>query len=188
MQDQLKNLPNQGFAYFYCNRNEEDRRRPLSVLRSYVRQLSTTVDSPKSCVRKGLRERCLDLKIKGSELGLTDCREQLLQSVRLYHSTTIVLDALDECEPDSRSQIIETIDGLVTSGNTVHIFISSRPDRDIRTIFVGTPYIKIQATDNQGDIEKFVREEIRKHGNWGGMSQTLRNDIVEVLFNKSQGM
>jgi ankyrin repeat domain-containing protein 50 len=45
----------EGFAFFYCNQIEEDRRKPLSVLQSYVRQLSTTIRNPRN-IRKRLRD------------------------------------------------------------------------------------------------------------------------------------
>lgn len=42
IQATLEKQPNEeGFAFFYCNRNEAARRDPLSVLSAFVRQLST---------------------------------------------------------------------------------------------------------------------------------------------------
>ncbi|KAI0474545.1 hypothetical protein F4859DRAFT_514397 [Xylaria cf. heliscus] len=185
----IENSPDQeGFAFFYCDRNEEQRRKPLSILQSYVRQLSTTLKNPE-CIRKQLQDFCRSARTNGSDLGVDNCKEQLLESVNLYSRTTIVLDALDECEINSRLQILETIEYLVSrSRNVLKVFISSRPDRDIRDRFLKIPSIEIQATDNQEDIKKFVRKEITKHGNWGGMSQELQDDIVKLLFDKSQGM
>ncbi|KAJ3574775.1 hypothetical protein NPX13_g4254 [Xylaria arbuscula] len=187
--DMLETSPNQeGFAFFYCNRNEEKRREPLFVLQSYVRQLSTTVRNP-DCIRKDLQDYCQKARANGSHLGFKDCKVQLLESIRLYSQTTLVLDALDECEPKSRAQLLEVINYLISSSeNGLKVFISSRPDRDIRNLFLKTPNITVQATDNQDDIQKFVQERIVKHGNWRDMSKKLRNDIVGKLFDKSQGM
>ena len=185
----LESSPNQeGFAFFYCNRNEEERRKPIAVLQSYVRQLSPTVRNPDS-IRKELKGCCQKARASGSDLGFNDCREQILESIRLYSQTTLVLDALDECEPKSRGQLLEVIEYLISSSkNGLKIFISSRPDRDIRDRFLKTPNIEIKATDNEEDIQKYVREKIVHHGNWAGMSQKLQNDIVNKLFTKSQGM
>ncbi|KAJ2995025.1 hypothetical protein NUW58_g1386 [Xylaria curta] len=183
-----KSTGQEGFAFFYCDRNEEQRRKPLSVLRSYVRQLSTTPGNP-DCIRKPLQDFCRQTRQRGADLGFSDCKEQLLQSLNLYPQTTIVLDALDECEQDLRKEIIGTIEELVSkSENPLKVFISSRPDRDIRHRFLDKPNIEIQATDNEEDIRAFVSQEITKHESWGGMSQDLQNEIVGVLFDKSQGM
>ncbi|KAI0902839.1 hypothetical protein F4823DRAFT_637780 [Ustulina deusta] len=76
----LENLPNrEGFAFFYCDRNDEERRDPLSVLKSYVRQLSTTVENP-DCVRPQLLGLYKKLRQNASELSLDDCAKQLLES------------------------------------------------------------------------------------------------------------
>ncbi|KAK4148047.1 uncharacterized protein C8A04DRAFT_33579 [Dichotomopilus funicola] len=177
-----------GFAFFYCNRNEENRRKPLSVLRSFVRQLATAPGYPKEIQRK-LREMWRDRATHGSELGIANCRVQLLESVNLFPRTTLILDALDECEPSSRSELISTIEFLLSkSNNALRVFISSRPDRDIRRQFADKPNIEIQARHNEGDITKFVQGEVMKHGNWKGMSQTLQNEIVHTLLQRSEGM
>jgi len=177
----------EGFAFFYCNRNDEERRQPLSVLRSYVRQLSTTPERPER-IRKQLQEQCSELRRNGANLGLSDCSEQLLQSVDLYPKTTLVLDALDECDQSSRRQIVKAIELLLDSSSLVKIFISSRPDGDIRNRFCNIPSIEIRATDNEEDIKKFVRTEMAEHSSWKMFSQDLQRDVIEVLFSKSQGM
>ncbi|KAI0547823.1 hypothetical protein F4679DRAFT_552833 [Xylaria curta] len=189
IQAQVERSPNQeGFAFFYCNRDEEERRKPLCVLQSYVRQLSTTIKNPR-CIRKQLQDFCRETRSKGSDFGFSDCKKQLLESINLYSQTTVVLDALDECEPDSRRQIFETVKYLLTeSENPLKVFISSRPDRDIRREFLRQPSVEIQATDNEEDIQKFVNAEIIKHDNWKGMSLDLQKTIVEVLFTRSRGM
>ncbi|KAI0103318.1 ankyrin repeat-containing domain protein [Nemania sp. FL0031] len=177
----------EGLAFFYCDRNEEQRRKALSILRSYVRQLATTLGNPEF-IRKRLQDLYREKWLYGSDLSTTDCIEQLVDLVSLYDQTTLVLDALDECELDSRREIIEAIELLFKSGNSVKVFISSRPDRDIRNRFIHRPNIEIQATDNEKDIQKFINEEISKHENWAHMAPDLRKNIISTVFTKSQGM
>lgn len=129
------------------------------------------------------------MREKGSDLTFDTCKEQLLESVNLYPKTTLVLDALDECEPDTRFRLLDTIEHLLqNSERPLKIFISSRPDGDIRDRFLSRPNIEIQATDNQDDIARFVNEEIMKHRRWGKISPPLRESIVGTLLNRSQGM
>ncbi|RYP57916.1 hypothetical protein DL770_010551 [Monosporascus sp. CRB-9-2] len=189
VQSLLKSSRNdEGFAFFYCNRNEEERRKPLMILRSYVRQLSTTAKYPEE-MHKKLQELWSEKRLRGSDLGLEDCREQLFELVNLYPRTTLVLDALDECEPDPRGELVKTIEILLSkSRRPLKIFISSRPDRDIRNRFLDRPNIEIQATHNEKDIQKFVNEEIIKHGAWKDMSLPLKDEIIRVLRARSQGM
>ncbi|KAE8440485.1 hypothetical protein EG329_007429 [Mollisiaceae sp. DMI_Dod_QoI] len=193
IQGRLESSPNQegnpeGFAFFYCNRNEEERRKPLSVLRSYTRQLSITAGHLGE-MHKKLRDLWRETILTGSDFGFNACREQLLESVNLYPRTTLILDALDECDPDSRDRLVEIIELLLSSSKSLlRVFISSRPDADIRDRFLSRPNIKIQATNNQDDIKKFVNEEIVKHRRWNKISAQLRDDVVKTILARSEGM
>ncbi|KAJ5375632.1 hypothetical protein N7517_007638 [Penicillium concentricum] len=177
-----------GFAFFYCNRNEENRRDPLCILQSYVRQLSTAVGNTQH-IRKRLKSVTDRTRRQGSHLGFEDCKIQLADSVNEYSETVIVLDALDECNQDSRWQLIHVIKDLVSnSDRPLKVFISSRPyDDDIKTQISGRN-IEIEAIDNQGDIEKFVNAEMEKPRRWGPIPADLRSKIVQVLCEDSQGM
>ncbi|CAI7667495.1 unnamed protein product [Penicillium discolor] len=179
--------PDAGFAYFYCNQNEEERRDPLSILQSCVRQLSTAVGST-GHIRKSLQVVSDEARRKGSHLGLEACKTQLLESVNGYSQTSIIIDALDECYEHSRWQLIDVIRELVSkSDRPLKVFISSRPDEYIKTQFSGKS-IEIHAINNQDDIEKFVNAEIDKPRHWGPISQSLRSDIVRTLREGSQIM
>ncbi|KAK3934684.1 hypothetical protein QBC46DRAFT_454028 [Diplogelasinospora grovesii] len=178
----LENSTNQeGFAYFYCDRNDDSRRNPVSVLRSYVRQLSTPVRS-RGHIRKQLWDLCREARLRGRDLDLDECKGQLLESVNLYSSTTLVLDALDECDENSRIEIVTAIDEIFARAQRpLKVFISSRPDGDIRTHLASRPNIEIHAANSEDDIGKFVREEISKYRRWGPMSPQLKEDIVKTI-------
>jgi hypothetical protein len=77
-------------------------------------------------MRKKLRALWRETTLRGSDFGFEACREQLLESVNLYLRTTLVLDALDECDPGSRDRPVETIELLLSSfKSSLRVFISS---------------------------------------------------------------
>jgi hypothetical protein len=189
IRDTLKsNANHEGLAFFYCNRNETERQEPLSVLRSFVRQLSTIANDEDS-IQKNLRQLHIQTRLKASELNMDICKSLLLEFINLYPKTTLVLDALDECDKRKRSVLIETFDYFLDhASRPVKIFISSRPDGDIKERFKNRANIEIQATDNHDDIATFVESEITKHRRWKKISPGLRKEIVETLQKRSQGM
>jgi Cdc6-like AAA superfamily ATPase len=189
IRDALKKNPNhEGLAFFYCNRNEAERQEPLSVLRSFVRQLSTIANEEDS-VQKNLRQLHIQTRLKASELSMDVCKGLLLEFINLYPKTTLVLDALDECDKRKRGVLIETFDYFLDHAlRPIKIFISSRPDGDIKERFKGRVNIEIQATDNHDDIATFVQSEITKHRRWKKISPRLQEEIVETLQKRSQGM
>lgn len=189
IRDALKsNLNHEGLAFFYCNRNEIERKEPLSVLRSFVRQLSTIANDVDS-IQRNLRQLHIQTRQKASELSMDICRDLLLEFINLYPKTTLVLDALDECDERKRGALIETFDYFLHhASRPVKIFISSRPDGDIKERFNSGANIEIQATDNHDDIATFVESEITKHRRWEKISPELQKEIVKTLRMRSQGM
>ena len=182
------NSNQEGFAFFYCNRNEDLRREPLSVLRAFVRQLSTTAGD-KHSIQKRIRSYYSDAQRKATEPTMNDCRELLLELVNIYPRTTLVIDALDECEKRKRIELMKILDHILNqASNPVKIFISSRPDGDIKKRLKCRTNIEIDATKNQDDISRYVRDEIVKHERWERMPQKLQDHIVETLQQQSQGM
>ncbi|KAH8649922.1 ankyrin repeat-containing domain protein [Xylariales sp. PMI_506] len=178
----------EGFAFFYCNRTDIQRGEHMHILRSCVRQLSSTTNDPDG-IRKSLLKVSLDLRQKGSKLDLGSCRDQLLESIELYDNTIIVLDALDECKPESSEQLVESLSFLLSKAKKpLKIFISSRPDYDVQRLLRSWPSVEIEATNNQADIEKFVVATIARHNRWNQMSKSLKVKIIQTLQDGSQGM
>ncbi|ERT02395.1 hypothetical protein HMPREF1624_00693 [Sporothrix schenckii ATCC 58251] len=178
----------EGFAFFYCNRNEDIRRNPLSVFQSYARQLAAVAGQPK-LVQKQLRSLWQESRTKAQKFGMESCKTQILASINLYDRTTLVLDALDECELASRIVVMDTIKLLLSRATKpLYVFVSSRPENHIRKFFHHMPNVEIQATDNSEDIKKFVHAEVVRHPNWHDMPTELRDDIERTILTQSQGM
>ncbi|RWA04068.1 hypothetical protein EKO27_g11040 [Xylaria grammica] len=181
----------ESFAFFYCNRNEENRRNALSILRSYVRQLSTTPHRL-GFMHPHLKQLHADSQLIASGWTLGLCQEYLIKLIKLYPGTVLVLDALDECGPEERTSLLDFFDSIPSqTSKPVRIFLSSRPEGDIRQRLIHIPSIEIQATDNEHDIAKFVTQNIEKHGRWSDTlkrNQPLKNKIVNTLLDQSKGM
>lgn len=91
-------------VYFYCLRSaaESERANPAAILASIVRQLS--------CVRPGLpllrpviekyEEKGQHFSLNG--LNLDENRQLIIDLAEHYPMTTIIIDALDECESEER--------------------------------------------------------------------------------------
>ena len=178
-------------AYFYCNRNEDDRRNPTSVLRSFVKQLSISSDSAQ--LHSALAEKYEEKYRSGfSSVHLSNEEaERLLQiQMKCYRRTTLIVDALDECDRSSRVLLIAALYRLVNDIPNLRIIISSRPDDDIKRKLEDKGKLEIDATKNQEDIKKFVLAKLDEDALERPIpfSDQLRNDIIDILFKKSDGM
>lgn len=189
----LEQRPNdEAFAYFYCDRNQDDRRDPELILNSLVRQLSVVQDehSLQRLVCQLFQKERRNGFASG-KLEFEQSQTLLAQLIQIYPQVTLIVDALDECDVHTRFKLIGALDALVKeSPSLLKVFISSRPDRDIKHRFESGPNKEIRATDNRDDIAKYVEDKLAASpGYWQQqLSPVLRTEICEVLVDKSEGM
>jgi hypothetical protein len=96
---------------------------------------------------------------------------------------------MDECDPQSRSELVNALKLFLKESNKpVKIFISSRPDRVLENELGRTPNTGIQASDNQEDINKYI--DMRLNGLIKGnkLLESMRSEIIATLLERSQGM
>ena len=184
-------------TYFYCQRNsaEPERSNPEAILRSLVRQMSCL--RPGGALLQPVRSLYDKRKKEGfaaGSLNSDECTALILEMIKDRLMTTIVIDALDECDPDKRDVLLEALSKIVTdSTGLVKIFISSRDDGDIVLHLGECPNLKIQASHNQDDITRYVNSEVSKviHSRkWrsGKVDKRLEQEIKLALIEKAQGM
>lgn len=107
---------------------------------------------------------------------------------------TIIIDALDECDPSCRYQLFESLDTVVKeSANVVKVFLTSRNDGDIVCRLNTTPNIYIDAQKNKSDIQRFIASEMQKSVAQkrmlnGNVSRALQTQISTTLDQGAQGM
>lgn len=183
---------NGALAFFYCNRNQNELRDPASVFPSFVRQLSIIPNS--NLVQKSIVQLYKEKQQDGFSSGTMELEESievLSNLTRLIPRTTLVIDALDECYPESRGSLVNILHDLMSkSPNPLKVFISSRPDRDLDYRFKGGPNLEIRATDNRSDIEAFIDDRIaNSEPLWQGKIGTATKALVRNrLVEKSGGM
>jgi hypothetical protein len=181
----------EALAYFYCFRGDESRRKPENVLRSFVRQLSARKDE--SILQKPLVQLYKEKEataFASGDLTFNESEKLLLQLFQAYSQTTLVVDALDECDPQLRGQLIQAFERLVRTSRSLKIFISSRRDDDIKLQLEKKANVGISATDNEEDIAKFVAMSIAENRplRRKPIEDDLEKEIIQVLLDKSGGM
>jgi hypothetical protein len=186
----------QKLAYFYCNRAEENRRKPESILNTLIQQLAQT-GLKNDELLKPVVENYEDRENKGQEsspLVLSESEKLLIKLTDLYPQTTICIDALDEVEKESRISLLKSLKNVIEgSKNLVKIFATTRMDPDILTQFEMFPRIELQPDDNVDDINRFVGKKVQSAIEdrlllQGDVSHELKTKICDVLCERSKGM
>jgi hypothetical protein len=182
-------------AYFYCNRAEESRRDPESILRTLIQQLAQPPSEDKllTPVLDVYKNREKEGQLS-SRLTLKECQDLLVQLLAVYPQTTICIDALDEVDHELRLGLLQALKHVVERSKTlVKIFATTRMDIDILMQFEMFPRIELEPDDNVDDINRFVKEKVQemieqKQLLLGNVPNTLKDEICQVLCERSKGM
>ncbi|KAI9661048.1 MAG: hypothetical protein M1821_009375 [Bathelium mastoideum] len=158
-----------GLGFFYCSRNtaEPTRSDPRAILSSLARQLSITPGSPEPSSLEPVVQIYEKREAEGFASGPLTITENCHLIARLteFYSqhTTLIIDALDECSTDSRSELLEALEMiLAASQNRVKILISSRDDQDIVRSLKHHPNLEMSSEKNGADIASFVAVETER--------------------------
>ena len=119
----------------------------------------------------------------------------IAQLVECYPLTTIVIDALDECDPGKRADLLETLEAILQkSSGLVKIFVSSCDDQDIVCHLQEYPNLKLMSDRNTDDIVSFVRAETqdlikrRKLLRSSINKEDLKEEIIDQVTKGASGM
>jgi hypothetical protein len=185
-------------SYFYCARNaaEPERADPDEILRSILEQLSSSqADLPiRYPVVEAYKEKKREAKGRTLEKLTLSETVALILVLLEDNPATIVIDALDECDPARRHELFSALNLIIQkSASLVKVFVSSRDDGDIFCRLANSPNVLIQGSDNEFDIEQFVRIKVAqaiksKRLIKGCVSKELEGRIVKTLIDGAQGM
>lgn len=187
-------------AYFYCTRNtaEPQRADPDEIMRSILKQLSCSkldlpVREPTAKEYSKRKEEAEEQGCEPAKLTIAEC-EELILTLLEQNPATIVIDALDECHPARRHELLKTLDNIIQkSASLVKVFVSSRDDGDIVCRLKNSPNVFIRVSDNVEDIRRFVHSEVEvaiedKRMLRGNISEELKTRIAATLVEGAQGM
>lgn len=188
-------------AYFYCTRNpaEPERGKPTEILASLLRQLSLNTQGEISAVViDSFKKRQTVAKREGTvmtHLNLSELRALTLKIIRsLSEPVTLFIDALDECDPKERHDLLAFLDRVrQVPSQAVKIFVSSRDDGDLCRKLRHEPNIYIRPADNRDDINRYIDHVLARavsSGRFldGAMSDSARDQVSNTLKHKAHGM
>lgn len=152
-------------VYFYCTRSaaEPERSKPNVAFASILRQLTCShPDAPfLTPVIKMYKNRGEGFKSNG--LDLEESRDLIIKLIENYAMTVIVIDALDESDPQLRQSLLDAFEYILKeSAGLVKIFVSSRNDQDIVYTLREYPNLYISSDRNTPDIKAYVKIETRR--------------------------
>jgi hypothetical protein len=186
-------------VYFYCSRNpaEPGRSDPARIVASIARQLAKPPDAGILAPAIRLYKEHEASGFATQEFTLSEGEKFVLQLLEHYKGATVilVLDALDECNPDTREDLLATLEHLLEeSPCLLKIFVSSRDDQDIKWILKNYRTLELSSDRNSADIRAFIDSELTRRIDRGKLlrssarKEELRQKMVRVLTSDAGGM
>jgi hypothetical protein len=173
-----------GVAYMYCDYADRDNQTAENIIASLVKQLSLQKPSTLDHIQK-LYEQCDRGKARP---GVTKLTETLRNLCTVYRRIYVVIDALDECDDESRELLLAQLEKADHS--IVRIFLTSRPHLiEMQRKFGEFPQVEIMAKDS--DIREFIQNSIREKANLLELIEDtaqLEEKIVILITSRAKGM
>jgi Cdc6-like AAA superfamily ATPase len=170
-----------GVAYVYCNYKSQADQDTVSILAAILKQLVQSRPSTLGPVEK-LQEKHAG---RGTKPSLDDIYNALRDVLAQYPYVHIVVDALDECQKETRRQLCTKLLDL-QKGADMRLMVTSRFVPDIEHAFRLALRLEVQASDE--DVKQFVVGQIHRLPGCVQRSATLQELVQERLVEAVSGM
>ena len=180
---------NKSVAFFYCRRDDVSRRNSANILCSLTKQLLHRCDVLPAKVVEIFERKSPD-DAASQELDVNDCGSMLRDAIDCHDDVLLVLDALDECDPSAREDLLSVIKKVTQAGRSsskVKVVLSSRELPEITKQLDHEQHFRISVDDNKGDIDRFVEDRLDREGILK-VPLDLQAKIKTTFSKKSQAM
>ena len=164
------------FYFDFAARNDQS---PANMLGSLLRQLVSGLEGIPNAVVESFRNQKKVIGGRGLQVsGIV----KMFRAITTTKRTFICVDALDECVPEHRMVILESLGQIVQGSMDTRIFITGRPhirSEVGRKLGGAATFVLIEPTREA--IIKYLLEKLRNDTTPEMMSSTLEANILESI-------
>lgn len=172
-------------AYYYCSGTNGAATEAIDVLGGILRQLAQSDGGLEIFEKWRLTHNQSQLDYHHIKVILRHLIEYNGKT-----QTTIIIDALDEVNPDNIQHLMDTLDVLLdTSEGLLKVFVSSRDNPPIRMLLCDWPELKIDEKSTRIDLEFYIDENVDiRLGKNERVSAELRREVKLFLKQDTKGV
>ena len=164
------------FYFDFAARKEQS---PINMLGSLLRQLVNRFNSiPEAVLWEFQNQKKL---IGGRGLQISGI-VKMFQTIATTMPTFICIDALDECTPEHRVVVLDSLGQILRGSPNTRIFLTGRPHvrREIER-WLGGGAIFISIEPKEDDVLRYLREKLRNDTTPEIMNSKLEADILKSI-------
>ena len=165
---------------FYFDYAEREDQSPTNILGSLLKQLVSGSESiPEAIVQEFRSQKKL---IGGRRPNISGILK-MFQTITTTVPTFVCIDAIDECAPEHRVVVLDSLAQILRGSPNTRVFMTGRPhvrSEVERSIGGRVDFTSIEPTAD--DVLRYLRERLRKDRMQGGvMNSTLEANILESI-------
>ena len=163
------------FYFDFAARNEQS---PVNMLGSLLRQLVSGLERVPEAVVQGFRTQRKGIGGRGLQVPEI---LKMFQTIIDTKRTFICVDALDECVPEHRRVVLESLKQILQGSRNTRIFITGRPHvRDeVERLDGAATFMLIQPTED--GVVRYLRDRLRDDTTPEIMSSKLEAEIMKSI-------
>ena len=164
------------FYFDFAARNEQS---PVNMFGSLLRQIvGGQRIIPEAIAEEFQKEKSV---IGGRGLQVAGILK-MFRTIIATRRTFICVDALDECVPEHRMVVLESLGQILRRSPNTRLFMTGRPNvrsEVERELGGAATFLLIRATEDE--VHRFLRDKLRKDTIPNMMSTTLEGDIMKSI-------
>ena len=193
--DSMRKAGLASLAFFYFDFREDQKKDLRGLLSSLLVQLCRQSDSYCDILLEFYSEHDKGTR-HPSDDALVECLKKLLKIPGLA-PVYIIADALDECpnasaNPTPRAEILTLLEELIDlQFPNLRICITSRPETDIKDVLDPLVFHSVSLhdqSDQRRDIEDYIKSSINTHPKNKKWKAEHKQQVIDVLTEKADGM
>jgi len=164
------------FYFEFASRNEQSL---VNMLGSLLRQLISELGGIPEEVARAFRKRRRGIEGKGPRIsGILEMLRAATATKRIF----ICIDALDECAPEYRMEVLESLKQILQESPNTRLFMTGRPyvrSEVERKLDGAATFMSIQPVEE--DILRYIRDRLENDTAPEIMSNTLEADVMRTV-------
>ena len=164
------------FYFDFADRNEQS---PVNMLGSLLRQFVIGLEKIPETVVQDYRKQ--KKSIGGRGLQVSEILK-MFRTIAATKRTYICVDALDECVPEHRMVVLESLRQIMQGSPSIRLFMTGRPQvrsEVEKRLDRAVSFISIQPT--QDGVVRYLRDKLGKDTASEIMSSTLKDEIIRSI-------
>ena len=165
----------------YCDFLSQQDQSTANILGAMLKQLAN-----RGGISKHTREAFWEAKKEfgGRGLQLQDMVDMLKKAITTLPQLFICVDALDECTPKHRLELIESLRQIVQVSRGARVFLTGRPHIEDEIVRFFSKALRLPLSPTHGDIINYLQSRLNGDTGPHAMDDELRSDIKRIILEK----